>query len=92
MFSVISASLSINIATISANLTDLLPAHLLVCVCVGWSVCLSVCLKVFCGKRADWIQISFGMVSGVYQGMGLLDGIHVRQGKGQFWGSVAVII
>jgi len=35
MFSIISASLSINIASISTDLTDLSPAHLSVCVCVS---------------------------------------------------------
>jgi len=37
-------------------------AHLSVCVCA--SVCLSV-WKVYCGKMAEWIQMPFGMVSGV---------------------------
>jgi len=35
-------------------------------------VCLSV-QKVYCGKMADWIRMLFGMVSGVGQGMGVLD-------------------
>jgi len=28
----------------------------------------------------------FGMVSGVSRGTGVLDGVHVAKGKGQFWG------
>ena len=38
---------------------------------------LSDCLcvwKVYCGKTADWIQMPFGEVSGVGEGMGVLDG------------------
>jgi len=38
--------------------------HLSVCVCVR---------KVYCGKTADWIRMSFAMVSGVVLGMGVLD-------------------
>jgi len=38
----------------------------------GLSACLSV-LKVYCGKTAEWIQMPFGMVSGVGRGMGVLD-------------------
>jgi len=40
------------------------------------SVCLSVCLsvrKVYCVKTADWIRMSFAVVSGVGLGMGVLD-------------------
>ena len=46
-------------------------AHLLVCVCVlvGRSV-----RKVYSGKTAEWIWMPFGVVSGVGQGMGVLDG------------------
>jgi len=46
---------SINIASISANGVDLSPRP---------SVGLSV-RKVYCGKMADWIWMSFGMVNGV---------------------------
>jgi len=35
---------------------------------VSLCVCLSVC-KVYCGKTADWIQMPFGVVSGVGRGM-----------------------
>jgi len=80
---IISASISINIASISTNGVDLLPSssvNLYVCVCVlvGRSVCLSV-WKVYCGKTADWIWMLFGMVSGVGQGMGVLNGGGDRQ-------------
>ena len=45
------------------------------------SVCLSVCVrKVYCGKTADW------MVTGVGRGMGVLDGVVIVEGKGQFGG------
>jgi len=84
MYPIISASLSINVASISADLTDRSPSP-----SVGLCVCRSVGLsvrKVFCGKTADWIRVSFGIESGVGQGMGVLDGVHVRQGNGQFWG------
>jgi len=37
------------------------------------SVGLSV-RKVYCGKTADWIRMSFGVVSGVGRGVGVLDG------------------
>jgi len=40
---------------------------------VGLSVSRSVC-KVYCGKTAEWIRMPFGVVSGVGQGMGVLDG------------------
>jgi len=57
------------------------------------SVCQSVGLsvwKVYCGKTADWIRMPFGMVSGVGQGMGVLDGSGDRRsGRGKdfdnFW-------
>jgi len=38
---------------------------------------LSVCLvvrNVYCGKTADWIRMPFGMVSGVGEKIGVLDG------------------
>jgi len=57
---------------------------------VGLSVCLSV-PKVYSGKTADWIRMSFGMVSGVGRGpgMGVLDaGGDRRRGRGSFWGRI----
>jgi len=36
-------------------------------------VCMSVC-KVYYGKTAEWIRMPFGTVSGVDQGMSVLDG------------------
>ena len=50
------------------------------------SVCLSFCLsvwKVYCGKTTDWIWMPFGMMSGVGQWMGILDGVVIVKGKGQ---------
>jgi len=44
-------------------------AHLLVCVCV----CVSV-QKVYCCKMVDWIQMPFGMVSGVSRDYGMVIG------------------
>jgi len=35
-----------------------------------------------CDKMADWIRMPFGVVSGVGPGIGVLDGVHVQQGKG----------
>jgi len=54
---------------------------------VGVSLCLCVCLsawKVFCGKTADWIWMTFGVVSGVVRMIGVLD-------KGRFQEFVAPI-
>jgi len=86
---IISASLSINIASISTYLTDLSPSPS-VNLCVCRSICLSVCQsvwKVYCGKMADWIQMSFVMVSGVGQGIGGLDGDGgCRRERGSFGG------
>jgi len=60
-----------------AVLTDLSPRP-----SVGLSLLVR---KVYCGKMADWIQMPFGVVSGVSQGMGLLDGGGDRQrGRGSF--------
>ena len=43
--------------------------------------------KVYCGKTAEWIQMPFGVVSGVGRGMGVLDeGGDRRRGKGSFGG------
>jgi len=41
---------------------------------------------VHCGKTADSIRMPFGMVSEVGRGMGVLDGVHVPQGRGGFMG------
>ena len=38
--------------------------------------------KVYCGKTADWIRMSFGEVSGVNPGIHLLDGVHMPQEEG----------
>jgi len=70
---IISAMLSINIASVSACGIELssIPS-------VGRSVCLLVCVsvrKMYCGKMDDWIQMPFGMVSGVGRGMRILDGM-----------------
>ena len=56
-----------------------------ICRSVGLSdICWSV-QRVYCGKTADWIQMLFGVVSGIGQGMGLLDGGSDRQrGRGSF--------
>jgi len=60
--------LTINIESVSADGADLLPiAHLLVCVCVSQSVCLSG----KCTVTED--MIGSGMVSGVGQWVGVLD-------------------
>jgi len=83
MFVVISASLSINTASISANGVDLLPVPS-VRLSVGRSVGRSVCVcvrKVYCGKTADWIRMPFGMVSGVGRGTGILDGVVIVEGE-----------
>ena len=56
---------------------------------VGLSVCRLICLsdrKVYCGKTAEWIRMTFGMVSGVNRGMDVLDGVVIVEGEGQFWG------
>jgi len=51
---------------------------------VGLSVGLSV-RKMYCGKTADWIRMPFGMVSGVGEGMGVLDaGGYRRRGGSSF--------
>jgi len=76
LFIIISASLSINIASVSAHGIELLSIP-----SVGWSVCWSA-RKVYCGKMADSIQMSFGMVSGIGRGMGVLDGVMIFEGEG----------
>jgi len=77
-----SALLSINIASVSALLTDLSPRP-----SVSLCVLLSV-WKVYCGKTADCICMPFGVVSGVGREMGVLDegGDHQRQGGVSFVG------
>ena len=35
---------------------------------------------------ADWIRISFGVVRGVGRGMGVLGGVVIVEGNGQFVG------
>jgi len=70
---IISASLSISIASKTLMLWPCRLAHL--CVCVQ---------KVYCGKSADWIRMPFGVVRGVGRGMGVLDGVVIVEGKGQF--------
>jgi len=57
-----------NISSVSANGVELSLSPP-----VGLSVGLTV-LKVYCGKMADWIRMSFGMVSGVSRGINVLDG------------------
>ena len=44
--------------------------------------------RVNCGKMADWNWMPFGVVSGVSQGMGVLDvgGDHQREGRVSFGG------
>ena len=43
--------------------------------------------KVICGKTAEWIQMPFGMASGVGRGMSVLDGGGDHQrGSGSFDG------
>jgi len=37
-------------------------------------------------KLADWIRLPFEVVSGVGRGMGVLDGVVIVDGKGQFYG------
>jgi len=54
----------------------------------AWIICRSVRLsnrKVYCGKTAEWIQMPFGVVSGVGRGMGILDGVVIVEGEEQFW-------
>jgi len=36
----------------------------------------------YCGKTADWIWMLFRVVSGVSQGMDVLDGVVIIKGKG----------
>jgi len=39
----------------------------------------------YCGKTADWIRMLFGVVSGVGQGMVVLDGVMIVRGEGAVW-------
>ena len=71
--------------SVSVSVSLSFSLSLCACVCVGWSVCLSV-RKVYSGKTAEWIQMPFGMVSAVGQRMGVLDGVVIIKGKGQFRG------
>jgi len=76
--------IALYIVSVSANGVDLSPSpsvSLCVCVSVGLSVSLSV-QKVHCGKTSDLIRTPFGMVSGVDQGMGILDGGGDRRREG----------
>jgi len=58
--------LSITIASISPNGVKLLPSPSLgLCVCR---------FGMYCGKMADWIQMSFEMVCGVRRLMSVFDG------------------
>jgi len=79
MYCIISASLSISIASGALMVRACRLANL----SVGRSV-----QKVYCGKTADWTRIPFGMVSRVGQGMGVLDGVVIVEGKGQLWGRI----
>ena len=40
----------------------------------------------YCGKTADWIRIPFGIVNGIGQEMGILDGVMIVEGKGGSFG------
>ena len=77
---VASASLSINIASVSAYLTDMSPSP-----SVGRSVCRSVCLKSVLWQNGWLHPDAMGIMSGVGRGMGVLDGGgDRRRGKGRF--------
>ena len=41
-----------------------------------------------CGEVREPIELSVGMVNGVGGGMGVLDGVYVPEGNGQFWGFI----
>ena len=51
-----------------------------------WAGRLAHLRKVYCGKTTDWIRMQFGMVSGVGQGMGVLDGVVIVEGEGAVFG------
>jgi len=50
------------------------------CRLASLSVCVSV-QKVYFDKMADWIWMPFGVVSGVGQGMGVLDGVVIIEAE-----------
>jgi len=82
--SIISALLSVSIADIRSIFTNHLPRPSL-----GMSVGLSVCLSVqwvVCGRTAECIRMSFGVVSGVGRMMGVLDTGGDRLSEGAVWG------
>ena len=60
-------------------------ARYIIAKCVSLCVCASVCRKVYCGKTAEWIRMPFGIMSGVSRMMGVLDGVVIVEGNGQFW-------
>jgi len=39
-----------------------------------------------CVKFCEEIKLSFGVVSGVGPGIGVLDGVHIPRVKEKFWG------
>jgi len=41
---------------------------------------------VYCGKTAEWIWMPFGVMSGVGQGMGALDGVMIAEKVGAVLG------
>jgi len=49
------------------------------------SVWLSIC-RVYCGKMAERNRMLFGVMSGVGQGMGVLDGVVIVKENEQFCG------
>jgi len=51
-------------------------------ICQSVFVRLCVYRKVYCGKTAEWVRMPFGMVSGVSQMMGVLDGVVIVEGEG----------
>jgi len=75
MVIVVSALLSIGIASIRSIFTDLSPRP-----SIGLSVCLSV-QKVYCGKTAELIRMPFGMVSGVGRRIGVFNGVVIIEGE-----------
>jgi len=38
-----------------------------------------------CAKVRVPIELPFGVISGVSPGIGVMDGVHIPQGKGRFW-------
>jgi len=77
---IISASLCISKASVSAHLTDLSPSpSVALCVCVSVGKCTVV-------KTAEWIRMPFGMVSGVSRMMDVLDGVVIVEVEGAVLG------